>query len=519
MGRRLGRETKADLVEVLRYRYVSSSKKDKKRILDEFVAMSGYHRKHAIRLLGNGSNGMDNTQIGTSAPVYTRRIYDEAVKEALIVAWEAGDRICGKRLKAILPDLVGAMERHGHLNLDAEVRKRLLTVSAATIDRLLAPIRNGARPRKKRRKRSQAGKQIPVRTFADWKDPDPGYCEIDFVAHCGGSMAGSFIHTLVVTDVCCGWTECIPLLAREQSLVVEGIEAVSREIPFPLLGIDSDNDGAFINDTVLSFCKEQNIEFTRSRAYRKNDQAWVEQKNGAVVRRMVGHDRFSGVVAGQALAHLYQAARLYVNYFQPSFKLREKTRHGANVKRTYYPPATPCERLLKHPAVSDETKDNLRSRRERLDPVELLHRIRESQTALAVLVSSDSTPEGPGRKTLDQFLSALPRLWQSGEVRPTHRTKPAKPRHWRTRKDAFENVWLDVLRWLQRDPDTTAKALFCRLQHEHPGRYQDGQRRTLQRRVREWRRIMARELVYACTNAKGEASRIEVLGASNGPQA
>jgi len=194
------------------------------------------------------------------------------------------------------------------------------------------------------------------------------------------------------------------------------------------------------------------VEFTRSRAYHKNDQAWVEQKNGAVVRRLVGYERLSGVVAGQALAHLYQAARLYVNYFQPSFKLRGKERHGAKVKRTYEQPATPCERLLRHPSIDDEIKARLRSQREQLDPIRLLHRIREGQAALAALASTDGSQQGPGRESLDQFLAQLPRLWQAGEVRPTHRAQSTKPRYWRTRKDPFETVWYEVLRWLQESP-------------------------------------------------------------------
>lgn len=496
MGRKISMNTRKELVDALRNRYRDSSKKDKARILDEFVSMSGYHRKHAIRILGDRRVGSETTENGVSSDGRCgRRIYDEAVKEALIVTWEAADRICGKRLKAILPTLIDALERHGHLALEAELKKRLLAISAATIDRLLAPVRSQAKVRKKRRNSLKVSKKIPVRTFTDWHEPKPGYFEIDFVVHCGGSMADSFIHTLVATDICSGWTECLPLLAREQSLVVEGFEVLFRQIPFRALGIDSDNDGAFINETLLAFCKKRQIEFTRSRAYHKNDQAWVEQKNGAVVRRLVGYERFSGVIAGQALAHLYQNARLYVNYFQPSFKLREKARHGAKVSRTYDPPATPCERLLRHPAVDEETKENLRLQRRQLDPLQLLHGIREGQAALAALVSEDNSVEGPGRKTLDQFLSQLPQLWRSGEVRPTHRAQTAKPRHWRTRKDPFETVWFDILGWLQRDPDATPKALFDRLQREHPGFFPDGQLRTLQRRVREWRRIMARKLI------------------------
>ena len=169
------------------------------------------------------------------------------------------------------------------------------------------------------------------------------------------------IHSLVATDICTGWTEAVPLLAREQSLVVAGLEAIGRQLLFPVKGIDSDNDSVFINETLTNetltqYCAERGIEFTRSRPYRKNDQAWIEQKNGAVVRHYVGHDRYSGAVAEQTMAHRYGAVRRYVNYFQPSFKLVEKTRHGSRVVKRYSPPATPCDRLMRHDAVSVEMK-------------------------------------------------------------------------------------------------------------------------------------------------------------------
>jgi hypothetical protein len=180
-----------------------------------------------------------------------RRVYNEAVREALIITWEAGDRICGKRLKAILPQLVDAMERHGHLCLDADVRRSLLTASAATMDRLLQPIRRKAKPHQRKRRPKKASGDIRVRTFSDWDDPMPGYLEIDLVEHNGGSTAGSFIHTLVVVDICSEWIECVPLLAKSQALVVEALEVIRRQLPVPILGIDSDNDSAFINDTLL----------------------------------------------------------------------------------------------------------------------------------------------------------------------------------------------------------------------------------------------------------------------------
>jgi hypothetical protein len=431
-----------------------------------------------------------------------RRLYDEAVKEALVIAWEAGDRICGKRLKAVLPGLIEAMERHGHLKLDRAVRDLVLSVSAASIDRLLSPVRQSAGRRRRRPRKKNVGKQIPIRTFADWKQPLPGYLEIDFVAHCGGDLRGAFIHSLVATDVCSGWTEALPLLAREQSLVVEGVHAIRSRLPVSVLGIDSDNDSAFINESLLAYCGNQHIDFTRSRAYLKNDQAWIEQKNGAIVRRFVGYDRFAGSVAGQALSHLYGHLRLYVNYFQPSFKLLEKSRHGGRVSKRYDEPATPCDRLLAHPAVHADVKEALRAQRAQLDPINLLHGIREGQAALAALTTPDYG--GPQHQSLEQFLSQLPTLWRLGEVRPTHAGRPPKQRTWRTRKDPFEGVWSEVLLWLQQDPDETAKSLFHRLQVKHSGRYDAGQLRTLQRRVKEWRAIMARDLVHATLAERSE---------------
>ncbi|CAI8057254.1 Uncharacterized protein y4rM [Geodia barretti] len=242
---------------------MASSKKDKGRILDEFIAVTGHHRKHGIRLLGQSGDAGEKPSM-----IKGRHIYDEAVREAVIVIWEAADRICGKRLKAVLPYLVESMERNGHLDLDPLVRARLLSASAATLDRLLQPIRPTAGSRRRRRRRQSMSKRVPVRTYNDWNRPPPGYLEIDSVAHCGGPLSGSFIHSLVATDICTGWPD------HEQSGPV------------------------FINETLIQYCADRGIEFTRSRAYRSNDQAWIEQKNGSVMRRFVGHDRYSGEVAG-----------------------------------------------------------------------------------------------------------------------------------------------------------------------------------------------------------------------------
>jgi hypothetical protein len=486
--------TRKELTEVLRGQYHQATRAQKGEILDAFIRVTGYHRKHAIRVL-------NAKEPAVTLPRTGRRIYDEAVREALLLLWETADRICGKRLKAILPSLIESMERHGHLHLDPQVHQRLMTISPATIDRLLAPARAVGKKGRKRRSRSTAvGRQVPIRTAAGWDNPQPGYFEADFVAHCGGSMAGSFIHSLVLTDIASGWTDCLPLLAREQTLVVEAFEQFRTHLPIPILGIDTDNDGAFINQTLFDYCIERKIEQTRGRPRRSNDQAWIEQKNGAVVRRLIGYHRYSGVEAGQVLAHLFRVARLYVNYFQPSFKLKEKIRRGARVTKRYYPPATPCERLLAHPEVTAETKEKLRGIRVDLDPVQLLQAIRETQQALIELTTNSTSLSTKRSESLEQFLARLPELWRVEEVRPTHRRPSQGPRTWRTRSDPYAAVWPQVLEWLEAAPDMTAKALFKRLCEQHPETFQPGQLRTLQRRVQAWRRAKARELIQLCSS-------------------
>jgi hypothetical protein len=203
-------------------------------------------------------------------------------------------------------------------------------------------------------------KSIAVRTYEDWNDPPPGYFEMDMVAHCGRSVAGNHVHSLVLTDIASGWTEAAAMVVREQTLVTLTVDEIRRKLPFFMLGLDVDNDSAFINETVLAYCGERGIQMTRSRAYKKNDQAWIEQKNGAVVRKLVGYGRLEGIAAATALSHSHEVARLYVNFFQPSSKLRSKIRQGARILKWHDVPATPFSRLLASDRVSAEAKKRLR---------------------------------------------------------------------------------------------------------------------------------------------------------------
>ncbi|MEY4582976.1 MAG: hypothetical protein RL701_7679 [Pseudomonadota bacterium] len=440
-----------ELVQVLHDRYRCGTRSEKSRILSEFVAVSGYHRKHAIRVLSGAENPVER-----AARASRPRLYDEAVLQTLIVLWEASDRVCGKRLRPLLPILVTALERHGHLKLEVTLREKVLAMSASTIDRLLRRANGATTAGRRARTKPALRAQVPVRTFADWNNPAPGSMEVDLVAHSGASAAGSFVHTLVLTDIASGWTECVPLVVREGTLVVEAIDRLRSAMPFALLAIDTDNGSEFMNETMVRFCLDNGIELTRSRPYRKNDQAWVEQKNGAVVRRTVGYHRLEGLAAAEALARLYSALRLFVNFFQPSFKLASKTRLGARVAKHYHPPQTPYARLLASVAVHATVKQRLSEIAAQLDPLRLLDEIRTMQHHLVALASGDAPRLAPGREAnLEHFLSSLATAWREGEPRPTHHPASKPKRNWRTRKDPFETVWPTILQWLEACPDQT----------------------------------------------------------------
>lgn len=488
-------EARRELIEALGDRYRKSERAEKKKILDEFIELAGYHRKHAIRVLRS------ERKVKVAAPGMANRVYDEAVITALTIIWEAADRICGKRLKAVLTTFVESMERNGHLRLDSAVRDRLLKMSAATIDRVLRPVRALAKQgRRKVSVNTPLRKSITIRTYEDWNNPPSGYFEMDLVAHCGSSVAGSHVHSLVLTDIASGWTEAAALIVREQTLITLTLDEIQARLPFSMLGLDVDNDSAFINEVLLGYCRQRKLELTRSRAYKKNDQAWIEQKNGAIVRKLVGHGRLEGAEATLVLADLHKVARLYVNFFQPSFKLKSKTREGGKVVKKYHAPATPCEQLLADDRVESGVKQQLREQFATLDPLELLSQLRRAQEEIARLEAGADDEPSPALLELDHFVRSLETAWRKGEVRAPYRKRrsDAKPHTWRTRPDPYEEVWPMLQQWLKEEPHATAKGLFRRLNAEMPNRFGPGQYRTLQRRVKEWRTAIARRLVLGC---------------------
>lgn len=499
MDKPLSEGARKELVRVLRDRYGKVTRIEKTMILNEFVALTGYHRKHAIQVLTREFVPGGNEQKARL------RVYNEAVREALIVLWEASDRVCSKRLKALIPLLVDALERHGHLHLAPEVRALLVSASAATIDRLLKPTRDGIQKHRVPRATlsSMVRPQVPVRTFADWGSPPPGFLEVDLVTHGGPCSEGDFIHTITFTDIATGWTECLAMPFRSSLLVIHAIEKLTALLPFPLLGIDVDNGSEFLNDPMLEYCRGKGIVFTRGRPLHKNDQAWVEQKNGAIVRRLLGYERLEGPEATEAVNRLYGVARYFVNFFQPSFKLAEKHRQGAKVVKHYHPPQTPCERLMAVEGFPEARKAELASATLELDPLGLLEEMRRIQRHLGQLVASrPGQPVVMDPPALQTFLKGLSTLWQEGDQKPFRKgRRRRKPREqWepmgRPRLEAMEMAWAQVEAWLQLDPACTTVAILARLKNEFPELISNKQIRTLQRRVKEWRSQYARQLVF-----------------------
>jgi hypothetical protein len=364
----------------LQARYRRASKKDKTIILDEYVKTTGYHRKHAIAVL----NGRRERVQG---PIRRPRRAQYGVEEANAIATLADlfDNICSKRLRAAMDVELPRLYQVGVLSISSTCYEKLLRVSPATMDRLRARYRSHHGRRRGFTKPGTLLKQrIPIRTWADWTEDRPGFCEIDLVDHSGGQIIRGREHawTLCFTDIKTGWTECVAVRNKAQIHVFAAIKRARQRLPFPLLGIDSDSGSEFINDQLYRYCREEKITFTRGRVGRKNDNAYVEQKNWSVVRRAVGYWRYDSPEQLDLLNTLYARLRLYINFFLPVMKLEEKVRVGSKVKRVYDDPQTPYARALDSHDVSEDDKTELREAYGYLDLVDLRRRIDELQEQL-----------------------------------------------------------------------------------------------------------------------------------------
>ena len=364
-------KSKNELLEAVRPRYLKAGKVEKQKILDEFTLSTGYHRKHAIRMLKN-KVAKTRRRKRTGYPT----LYRGEVVQALEQIWEIYGHICSKRLQPFLPEAIKVLERCQEIELSAETKELLLKISSASIDRCLRPVRHQTLHGLSTTKPGSLLRNIiPVRTFTEWDEQRPGFLEIDLVAHCGNTTEGQFLCTLTCTDLCTGWTEVRGLLHRSQQAVSEALRRMRQRLPFPLLGLDSDHGGEFINDLLYRYCLDEQITFTRSRPYQKNDQAHVEQKNWSVVRHTVGYDRWETQQELDLLERVYDDLRLYINFFQPSLKLIAKERIGNKTIKRYDTAKTPYQRVLDRKDISLEAKARLARLYVQLNPAQLRRRI------------------------------------------------------------------------------------------------------------------------------------------------
>lgn len=388
---RLTMKEKKKLGAVLAPKYQRARKKEKGNILDQFINATQYNRSYAAYILRNHCKKVwlnpQTRVIGDARKRVSRkkpRVYDDAVAAALRKVWQIMDYICGKRLAPMLKEVIPRLIRFHEIKIEQTVQEKLMRISPATIDRLLAHDRK--KQTLKGRSLTKPGtllkNQIPIRTFAEWEDKKPGFVEIDLVGHDGGNGSGEFVQTLNVTDVCTGWTETQAVKNKAQRWVFEALKDIRERLPFPLLGIDSDNGAEFINDQLLRYCQAEGITFTRTRSYRKNDNCFVEQKNYSIVRRAVGYSRYDTPEEQAVLNEIYKYLRLYTNFFQPSVKLIEKARIGSKVTKKHDKPLTPYRRVLACSDISEADKKKLRVLYQKLNPAELNRRIIRLQQKL-----------------------------------------------------------------------------------------------------------------------------------------
>lgn len=388
---RLTMKQRQAVTAVTFHRYREASRRAKRQILDDFCQTTGYSRGYARFVLRNhGRRIRLRGKLVVLGDVHKRqqgskpRFYDEQVVLALVKLWELLNYLCGKRLVAIMPELIEKLEQFNELRLAPATKEKLLRISAATVDRLLKPERRKHQLR--RRSHTKPGTllkhQIPIRTFAEWDEQQPGFVEIDLVAHDGGLALGDFCQTLDLTDVCTGWTETRAVPNKAQIWVFEAIRKIRERLPFPLRGLDSDNGSEFVNNELLRYCQQQHISFTRARPYRKNDNCYVEQKNYSVVRQTVGYQRFDTAAELLLLNQLYDSLRLYTNFFQPTMKLKSKERLGSRVKKQYERPQTPYRRVLDCAQVSVADKKRLQRQYQLLNPAALKREIDKLRTEL-----------------------------------------------------------------------------------------------------------------------------------------
>lgn len=369
--------SRKEYIREVKKQYRAACKKQRGELLDAAQQITGLTRKHLISCL---SYKQQPRLLHAQETRGRKAIYGSpAFHVALLVCWHASNDICAERLQPFLPELVIKLEGCGELRVSDDIRALLLQASIATVARHLAAAKKQSTiPLGTTRPGSLLKSQIMVRK-GRWEEANPGWLESDTVAHGGDSGAGQFIFTYDFLDIATGWVELEASAGKGERATVAGFGAVRERFPFPILGIDSDNGSEYINNHLRRYCERENITFTRSRPYKKNDNAHVEQKNWEAIRKMVGYSRLDTEEQRQILQELYHGPlRLYLNYFQPTRKRKIKTNNTVTGQRrkTYFEAMTPYQRVLTHPLVAPETKAMLQSQYNQVNPVQLLAAIR-----------------------------------------------------------------------------------------------------------------------------------------------
>lgn len=376
-------KTVMELTMVVANRYLKSGRTGKTKILDEYCLNTGLNRKYAISKLRDFC--FKEKEIRKRG---RKKKYSNAADAALIEIWKYFDCICAERLHPYLPEALSILEKFGYLKLGSETKTELLEMSRASIGRRISRDRrlNGRVLISTTKPGYLLKKHIPIQ-MSCWDTSRAGFCEIDLVAHCGDSASGDFINTLQSVDIKTTWTERVAVTGKAQGRVFEGIKKIRSQVPFSLLGIDSDNGGEFINQQLWNYCKKENIQFTRSRPYMSKDNAHIEQKNWPLVRKILGYSRFDTLHQLKLINNLYDnELRLFLNFFQPTLKLTSKVRFGAKIKRKYESAKTPYQRVLECPEIPQANKDKLTALYKTLDPVQLHQRITQKIKIIISLV-------------------------------------------------------------------------------------------------------------------------------------
>ena len=383
----MSQKSKWEYLKAIYARYRKASKELRALILNEFCQVCGYNRKYAIRLLNGPA-----PQKSKPHPKTRRSAYGSKVISALSLIWEAAGYPCSQRLKALLPLWLPWAQKH--FSLSAQLQNQLLSISPSTIDRRLKAKRRLLKKRLYGRTKpgTLLKHHIPIKTDS-WDVTTPGFTETDLVSHSGNSEQGEFIHSLNVTDIHTTWVETRAVMGKGQAGVLDAMKEIEQALPFKLLGIDSDNGSEFINYHLKAFCDQKQIQFTRGRPYKKNDNAHIEQKNWTHVRKIFGYPRYDSELAQQAMNDLYRnELRILQNLFLPSMKLISKSRVGSKLKRHYDKPLTPLERLLACPPADPAKLAELKKVREATDPFALAKTIEQKLDRIYQLANQRVSP-------------------------------------------------------------------------------------------------------------------------------